>query len=141
MRRALATGTAALLLVFSIGCAGTDSYIRARGPLDGPVSLTDGVYDADGRLLTLSNGLQEVGKFRASRRVWSLMYFIRPGPWDVTKLVNRKLAETGGEAVIDLEVTVRAAPYQGIAMLLVILPTYFNVYLKGTIVAATSEGG
>ena len=70
-----------------------------------------------------------------------MIYFIRPGPWDVTKLVNRRLAETGGDAVIDLEVTVRAAPYQGIAMLLVILPTYFNVYLKGTIVAATPQGG
>lgn len=140
MRRAAALASVALLLVFSTACAGTDSWIRARGPLDGPVSLTDGVYDADGRLLTLSNGLQEVGKFRASRTVWSLMYFIRPGPWDVTKLVNRKLAETGGEAVVDLEVTVRAAPYQGIAMLLVILPTYFNVYLKGTIVAAEPQG-
>ncbi len=135
MRRAVCA-VAVGLLVSSIGCAGTDSYVRARGPLDGPVSLTGGVYDADGRLLTLSNGLREVGKFKARRRVWSLLYFIRPGPWDVTKLVNRKLAETGGEAVIDLEVTVRAAPYQGIAMFLLILPTYFNVYLKGTIVVA-----
>jgi hypothetical protein len=130
-------GTVAVLLLFSLGCAGTDSYVRARGPLDGPVSLSGGVYDADGRLLTLSHGLREVGQFKASRRVWSLFYFIRPGPWDVTKLVNRRLAETGGDAVIDLELTVRAAPYQGIAMFLVILPTYFNVYLKGTIVGAT----
>jgi hypothetical protein len=125
------------LLLFSLGCAGTDSHVRAWGPLDGPVSLTGGVYDADGRLLTLSHGLREVGDFKARRRVWSLLYFIRPGPWDVTKLVNRRLAETGGDAVIDLEVRVRAAPYQGIAMLLLILPTYFDVYLKGTIVAAT----
>lgn len=136
MTRSLGAFVVTLLLLASLGCAGYDSYVRARGPLDGPISLTGGVYDPDGRLLTLRNGLREVGDFRARRRYWSLFRVIHGPSWDVTKLVNRRLSEVGGDAIIDLEVSVQAAPYQGIAMFLLILPTYFDVTLTGKIVAA-----
>ena len=137
MKASLQMRTLALLLLLCFGCAGHDSYLHAKGELDGPISLTPVVYDADGRLLTLRYGLREVAPFKARRRYWSLMRVFHGPSWDITRLVNRRLEETGGDAVVDLEVTVRAAPWQGIAMFLLVLPTYFDVNLDGKIVKAT----
>ncbi len=137
MRTVRCAALLGVLLMLCVGCAGHDSYLHAKGELNGPISLTPAVYDGDGRLLSLSHGLREVAPFKAKQRRWSLMRVFHGASWDITNLVNRRLEETGGDAVVDLKVTVRTAPWQGIAMFLVVLPTYFDVYLDGKIVEAT----
>jgi hypothetical protein len=131
------TATLCLLLVLCVGCAGSQSYLHAKGELKGPISLTPAVYDADGRLLNMRYGLEEVAPFKARRRYWSVMMMRMNPSWDITALVNRRLEETGGDAVVDLKATIRTAFWQNIAMFLLVVPTYFDVYLDGKIVKAT----
>jgi hypothetical protein len=125
------------LLLLCVGCAGSASYLHAKGDLKGPISLTPAVYDADGRLLHMGYGLEEVAPFKARHRYWSVMMLNFGPSWDLTALVNRRLEETGGDAVVDVKTTIHTAFWQNVAMWLLVVPTYFDVVLDGKIVRAT----
>lgn len=96
-----------LLLPISAGCAQVRGQISAD-TAQGPVSVTGSLFDAEGRILTLADGLEEVGRLSTSNRYIAAFYGLAPPTWtwDVSPEINDALQRYGGEGVINLEATV-----------------------------------
>lgn len=128
---------AALVLVLQIGCAGHGFPVVADGDLNGPVSLTGTVFDPTGQPIRIADGLEKVGEFEATERRWAVMALIPFNgytPWDITRIANDAMEEAGAEAIVNVSVEARGAPYLALASLLIVVPSYVDVTLRGDLV-------
>lgn len=98
---------AALLLLLG-GCAMVRGKISAEDAR-GPVSLTPHVYGPDGKVLTLGEDLEEVGRFKTTETFYAAFYGLLPPTWtwDASEFCNTQLDRYGGEAIVNLTATVQ----------------------------------
>jgi hypothetical protein len=131
-----------LIALLAAGCAGTEIELTANSSLKGPVSLTGSVYDENGTLLNVGDGLEEVAHFDETRRFWALFVYIRfnGSEWDVTESVNDALEREGGDAILNLDVEVSGASWMGFAVLIPIIPSYIDITLRGDVARVASNG-
>jgi len=96
-----------VLASLSGGCAQVRGKVVAESA-QGPVSLTGSLFDAEGRILTLSDGLEEVGRFSAANRFIAAFYGLAPPTWtwDASEVINEALERYGGEGVVNLRAVV-----------------------------------
>lgn len=95
---------ATLPLVGSLGCAGARSHVVAPES-QYPVSMSDGVRDADGSLLAdkekkVVGGFQ--GDYMAWGWLWSAVSFT--GDHDISGEINEQVKQAGGDAIVNLAV-------------------------------------
>ena len=124
-----------ILVVFSLGCAGRAIFgLAAEGELQGPVSLTGVVLAPDGHPLQFGDGLERIALFEERRRFWGLfMIGLNSSDWDVTDVVNAALEDSGGEAIVNLDVEAKGCPYIALATLIPIIPSYVELTIRGDI--------
>lgn len=137
--RAAAPLLAALLLLLG-GCAMVRGKITAEDAR-GPVSLTPHVYGPDGKILTLGEELEEVGRFKTTESFYAAFYGLLPPTWtwDASEFCNTQLDRYGGEAIVNLTATVQESG-TGEALLFwytqanPYFPIWVSVDLEGTVV-------
>lgn len=104
--------------------------------LDCAVSTTQGLYDSNYKLLS-EEDYQKVGNFQFDVSRWTIFWSIIPlssNP-DISERINRIVKEKGGDAVINLQVTVSGA--SGGASLINFFSSAIPV-LPGVVVATVS---
>ncbi len=118
-------------------CAGGRGYLRASPGLTGPVSLTDAVFDSDGRVLDRDD-LEVVGRFEETGAFWATLasFLSLSGTWDLTPFLNEQMARYGGEAIIDFsaETTAGSGWLHYFAALTIVVPSYTQVTVRGDVV-------
>jgi hypothetical protein len=133
--RSAATGLGGLALLSLVaGGCGARSYIAAPGAKY-PVSLSGAVRGPDGKVLA-EGETQKLGSFKMDYTACSMLWTLIPftGTKDISKQVNRQIANKGGEAVTNLTVESSAGAWTLMTMLGV-LPDCGHVKVRGDIIA------
>lgn len=135
--------SAAIALAFALlssGCAAASGRVRMLSEANGPVSLTGTVYSPDGEPLRVGSGLEVVGHFDRSRRVWSLLFgaISLSGDIDMGKIANEEMDTHDGHGLVNVAIESSsngALKYLG--TLLPIIPMYVSMRIEGDVVRAT----
>jgi hypothetical protein len=100
---------AAVAALFASGCAGARLGIRADAARY-PVSFSGAVRDSSG-LIYNRHSLTTVARFRAERTPVGVLYssWTFPSAFDISEEVNRQVALSCGEAVVNLTISVSNA--------------------------------
>jgi len=125
------------------GCAGARVSVRADGARY-PVSLSGAVRDGDG-LIYNKHSLTKVARFRAQRTPVGFIYssWTIPSSYDISEEVNRQVALSCGEAVVNLTISVSNACTVLNLFPLNVLPTWAGcvpVTVTGDIVRRREAG-
>ena len=122
------------------GCAQVRGKVVAES-VRGPVSLTGAVFDAQGRILTLDDGLEEVGRFKSSTTFIAAFYGLAlpTWTWDASEELNEALDRYQGEAVINLRAVIEEPNGGEIALAYLtqtqpMIPIWIRVNLTGKVV-------
>ena len=108
--------------------------------LDGPVSLSQAVFDNRGNVLTTDQELRIVSHFSERRSFWSYFVWLRLNDdWDVTDLANRELREHGGDAIVNFRVTAESNAPLFVSLLVPLIPAYVTVEISGDVVQRESD--
>jgi|GEM_PF-1901571 len=137
MKNAFATASLAVLLT---GCSGARSHVIADEARY-PISLSDGVRDADGKLLP-DERKQVVGSFTHSYKAWGWLWrvFSFTGDHDISEDVNEQVAAAGGDAIVNLSVKSELCLWN-MFTLVGLLPDCSNVSVRGHIIKAMPASG
>lgn len=134
-RAILALACLVVIVLPQAGCAGRLAAIRfdrARYP----ISLSTQVPAADDAPITYPR-LERLGTFKASGRGWSLLYTLIPlNELDFSDELNQQVQAAGGEAVVDLQLSVHDSGWNWFWPLtwIPIYPGNVPVELEGAIV-------
>ncbi len=142
-KRAAARSMIALALsACSVGCAASSLRVHSATEPKGPISLTSTVYDATGKPLRVGEGLEVVGHFDYSKRIWSLLFGVIPlsGDIDIAAVANEEMDKAGGVGVVNLAVeTSSNGALKYIGTLVPILPMYVAAKLEGDVVRVSTQ--
>jgi len=111
--------------------------VRSASEPKGPISLTGTVYDAAGNPLRVGEGLEIVGHFDRSKRVWSLLFgaISLSDDIDMGAIANEEMDKAGGAAVVNVTVeTSSNGALKYLGTLLPILPMYVATRVEGDVV-------
>ena len=99
------TALTLFLLGVSTGCAGARTSVVADGA-SYPISLSRAVRDRDGSIVPSEN-MTKVGTLHDDATAWGILYSaIKLTPrTDISTAVNAQVAQSGGDAVVNLRVT------------------------------------
>jgi len=122
-----------LLSLAAVGC-GARSYVAAPGAKY-PVSLSGAVRGPDGKVLQ-TDDTQKLATFKMDYTACSMLWTIIPftGTKDISKEVDRQVANKGGEAITNLTVESSAGAWN-IMTILAVLPDCGHVKVRGDIVS------
>ncbi|MBX3190060.1 MAG: hypothetical protein KF819_23745 [Labilithrix sp.] len=96
----------AVLLAATTGCAGARSNLTADRA-SYPVSLSRAVRDADGDIVA-QDRTKKVASFRHDTSSVAIFYSYGGAPKkDISKAINDQIAAHGGDAIVNLRVTVK----------------------------------
>lgn len=124
---------ATLPLVGTLGCAGARSHVVAPDA-QYPVSMSDGVRDTDGSLLS-DKEKKVVGGFQRDYRAWGWLWSAVSftGDKDISEEINEQVKKAGGDAIVNL--AVRSEPcLWNLFTFIGIVPDCANVKVRGHII-------
>jgi hypothetical protein len=127
------------MALWGCGCvAGSHCRVTARA-VPQPVSCTPCVFDADGRIRTITEStVVVVRQIELNQTHWSMFWDLVPlsrREWDLSAALNKELRETSGDAIVNLRVTVSPGDaLNGIAALLPIIPSYAHIKVEAGII-------
>ncbi len=118
------------------GCAGARTTVVAD-TASYPISLSRGVRDADGDLVT-SERIQKVGDFKSAATALGVFYSgakLTPR-MDISKAVNAQVARVRGDAIVNLKVksSVCASDVVPLVSMIPLWPGCANIVVEGEIV-------
>lgn len=124
---------ACFAMLGATGCAGARSHVIAPES-QYPISMSDGVRDADGSLL-LDKQKRVVGGFQGDYMawgwLWSLVSFT--GDHDISDEINEQVKQAGGDAIVNL--AVRSEPcLWNVFTLIGVVPDCAYVRVRGHII-------
>jgi hypothetical protein len=99
-----AQGVLVVAAVALSGCAGARYEVRADSSAY-PISLSPVLPDADGTLLYLGHGLEQLGTFTHNVSKLGVFYGATTGTLDISELVNREVSSRSGDGVVSLTLT------------------------------------
>jgi hypothetical protein len=126
------------ILMTVVGCTGGKIVIKAD-KVNCPVSLTNGVYDQDFKLLS-QNNYTIVHSFQFTKHRWSICNAWIPlsGNPNISEQLNKLVAQYGGDAIVNLKFATTENYFQVCSNVLIIsgfiIPGTVDVRISGDIV-------
>lgn len=134
-RMQLAGAIGALMFASLTGCSGSRSHVVAP-TAQYPVSMSDGVREADGKLLP-DERKKVVGGFQYDYKAWGMLWriFSFTGDKDISEEVNEQVQKSQGDAIVNLSVKAESCTWN-IFTFIGIFPDCSTVRVRGHIIKA-----
>jgi hypothetical protein len=103
-----------------------------------PASMSAHLYGPDNEILTKDKELQVIKRYYYKKNSWNIFYTLISfsNNSDVTKDINRAIHESGGDGIVNVEVSAKDGITNTIILfnLLPFWPTYSTITLEGDII-------
>jgi hypothetical protein len=124
-----------IILIFSFfSCAGAKCTVQAT-QVTQPVSYTSCVLNKEGRIIKV-NEQQIVKHFKIQKEFWTMLYKLvklTDKDWDISEELKKQLAESNGNAIVNVTVSLTGHAYWYFSALIPIIPSYQTVVIEGDI--------